>query len=462
MNDDMEAFAEEENEKDELATATSGPLPYEPLQKFISALRDSLRGDKKDNNFFRFILDKHPNATIEKSKAYLPKLGVIGLLAIQRVIDKHYTINETWQDAWEDVEPASEIEITTGFEEQVTCFEHGIIELTNKKTGHRSTLFINTETNGPYYKIYSAAGNGEAQKFLKRVEASVKKNNLYKNKTFTVEKNYNVGMIPKFLKGSKVNGEDVIIPQKIADVLQANVIDIFERSQDYKDAKIPLKRGVLLEGPPGNGKSTIVKYVETRLAGKVTVIYVTDGAIGGASDIAEIYKLAREYSPSIVVLEDIDTIGLTRERGSNSFTSELLGQLDGLEALEGVVTIATTNHADLIDDALKNRPSRFDRRLQIPLPDETLRAAMWKKFLAEKDVTSEDVNIAALAKETKDFSGAMIKEVVITAKMLVVQDRLDGVTQSTLVKAIKIIRETFYDSKISSKNQEAFGFRSKA
>jgi SpoVK/Ycf46/Vps4 family AAA+-type ATPase len=430
------------------------------IQEFISALREELRGDEKDNNLFRFITEKNDDGkSIEKSKSYLAKLGIVTLVALKRVVDKYYTVNETWQEVWEDFEPASEIEITTDYEKYLTCFEHGVIELTNKKTGNRLTLYINTETSPSYYKIYSIEGNKECKLFIKRVNKSIKENNLYKNKTFSLEKSYSVGLIPKFLKSSTTTKGDIIISSEVADVLQANVIDIFEREEEYRAAKIPLKRGVILEGPPGNGKTTIIKYIETHLAGKVTIIYVTDGAIGGPADISEIYNLARNFSPSIVVLEDIDTIGLTRERGSNSFTSELLGQLDGLEALEGVVTIATTNHADLIDDALKNRPSRFDRRLKIPMPNEDARMKMLTRFLKEKDICLTEEEINTLSKNaTKDFSGAMLKEAVITSKMLMIQNKLKIITQNTLIQAFDVIRKTFYDSKVSNLNVNV-GFR---
>ncbi len=205
----------------------------------------------------------------------------------------------------------------------------------------------------------------------------------------------------------------------------------------------------MLEGPPGCGKSSIIKYIESKLAGKVTIIYVTDGIISGPNDIAEIYQLARNYAPTIVVLEDIDTIGLTRERSSNSFTSELLGQLDGLEALEGVVTIATTNYPDLIDDALKNRPSRFDRRIQIGIPDEHMRKRMLEAFLAERDIHLTNIDIEELVNKTVRFSGAMLKELVITAKMMQIQQNLEIINTNTIKEAISILKKTFNDSDIN-------------
>lgn len=443
-------------EKEDFAQGNELLSPY-VINTYVQAFRDLLKGEEKSNNLFRFILAENKNAPIEKAKIYFPDIAVVGCIAVQDVIDAGYEIGETYQDAWDDIEPASEIDATIGYKQEVTCFENGIIELINNETKKRLNVYVNAEVQKPFVKAYCVEGSGEANVFIKKVQERIKQYDIYKNKTFTLKRSAYVGMIPQFLKPTTVMPK-VIITEEVEKILQSNIIDIFEKQDLYKNCKIPLKRGILLEGEPGCGKSSIVKHIEFILAGQVTFIYVTDGAIRGASDIADIYSMARQYAPTIVVLEDIDTIGLTRERGSNNFTSELLGQLDGLEVLEGVVTIATTNYPDAIDDALKNRPSRFDRRIKIGLPDDKIRERMFKEFLLEKDISIENLDINKLSQKTKEFSGAMLKEVIITAKMMQIQDEIEVVTDAVLLKAIDVIRTNFYDSKISN-SQQKLGLR---
>lgn len=439
------------------------PISNDSINKFVASLRESLRGDKRENNCFRFVLENQPkDIEIEKSKGYIKSPnGSVTLLAIMQVIEKDYKVYETWEDTYEDIEPASELEISIDYENKRIVYEHGYIELENVTTHNRLTLFINTETGGrPYYKIYAIDGTGEAKLFLERINAQMNEANLYHLKTFTLQNEYPIGLLPKFIKPQEITVDDIILPRDIADEIQANVIDVFLRKEEYEKHKIPTKRGVLLEGPPGNGKTLCIKYINNVLNGKVTFIYITDGAIRNAADITEIFDLAREYQPVILVFEDIDTIGLSRDIGSSNFTSELLAQLDGLESLQNFVILASTNHAELIDDALKNRPNRFDRRIKIDFPKAAVRERMLKNFLAEKDVvlSNEEIKQLSMDNATKDFSGAALKESIITAKMYALDEKIDT-TYAHIVRALSFIKAQYRDNSFTSKSTNEIGFR---
>jgi SpoVK/Ycf46/Vps4 family AAA+-type ATPase len=448
---------------DKIPVKSKTPVSHDAIAKFVDALRETLRDDKRESNCFRFLLENQPLDTqVEKAKGYLGKpTGVVTLLAIMQVIRKWYTLHETWESSWDDMEHATELEISVAFEQYDSVFENGYIELTNKKTNNRLMLHINTETQSPYYKVYSIEGSGESAQLVKRIKKQEKDNNLYKNKSFTLESVYGVGLLPKFIKTPKVNAEQVIIKDEIAEIIQSNVLDVFLKKKEYEENQIPTKRGILLEGAPGNGKSSLVKYINSTLEGKVTFIYVTDGVIRSATDITEIFALARAYQPCVLVFEDIDTIGLSRSMpsGGNNFTSELLAQLDGLESLENFVIIATTNHAELIDNALKNRPARFDRRIRIELPNAELRKAMFKSFLKEKRVklTEEEINDLS-GKITNKFSGALIKEAIITAKMYALKNK-ETTSYEHIKQSIKFIKEQYFDNDEISSSIESVGFR---
>jgi ATP-dependent 26S proteasome regulatory subunit len=133
-----------------------------------------------------------------------------------------------------------------------------------------------------------------------------------------------------------------------------------------------------------------------------------------------------------------------------------------LEALDNFVIMATTNHAELIDDALKNRPSRFDRRIIIDLPDEKLREKMFVNFLKEKRVSLTQIQIHELSSKsfTHGFSGAAIKEAIITAKMYALEDKQTPMFEH-IKSAITFIRAQYYDNEKISSKTDSVGFRNR-
>ncbi len=222
---------------------------------------------------------------------------------------------------------------------------------------------------------------------------------------------------------------------KFSDV--AGVDEAVEEMQEVKDflanpekyqsigAKIP--RGCLLVGPPGTGKTLLARAV----AGEAGVPFFSISGsdfvemfVGvGASRVRDLFKDAKEASPSIIFIDEIDAVG--RQRGTGlggghdereQTLNQLLVEMDGFEASESVVLIAATNRADVLDPALL-RPGRFDRQIVVDTPDVKGREKILAVHSADKPIAS-DVDLAAIAKITPGFTGADLANLMNEAALL--------------------------------------------
>ena len=205
--------------------------------------------------------------------------------------------------------------------------------------------------------------------------------------------------------------------------------DVFEQ-MDVQAAK-----GVLLYGPPGTGKTLLAKAIANEADSNFISIkgpellnkYVGESEKG----IREVFSKARENAPTVVFFDEIDAIA--GERGSQvgdsgvgeRMVSQLLTELDGLEELEDVVVIATSNRPDLIDSALL-RPGRLDRHIHVPVPDETARRKIFEVHTQEKPL-AEDVDLDALARKTEGYVGADIEAVAREASMAATREFITSV-----------------------------------
>lgn len=231
--------------------------------------------------------------------------------------------------------------------------------------------------------------------------------------------------------------------------LREAVEDPLLRPELYKKVGIEPPKGVLLVGPPGTGKTLMAKAVANatqatfiRLVGSELVQkYIGEGA----RLVRELFELAKEKAPSIVFIDELDSVGAKRLDVSTSGDREvqrtlmqLLAELDGFTPMSNVKIIGATNRPDILDDALL-RPGRFDRIVEIGLPDESGRAEIFKIHLAHMNVDG-DVNTVKLSELTDGASGAEIKSICTEAGMLAIRDNRDTVTMDDFLKAkIKVL-----------------------
>lgn len=161
--------------------------------------------------------------------------------------------------------------------------------------------------------------------------------------------------------------------------------------------------------------------------------------------VRELFSLAKDKSPAIIFLDEIDAIGAKRLDGSTSGDREvqrtlmqLLAELDGFDALEDVKIIAATNRPDILDDALL-RPGRFDRIITIPLPDEKARKAILELHIS--NMSTKRVKLQKIVEKTEGYSGAELKATCVEAGMIAIRDKRSSVTNDDLMLAVARLNE---------------------
>src|SRR5262245_1701838 len=206
--------------------------------------------------------------------------------------------------------------------------------------------------------------------------------------------------------------DNLVLAEALKNELRRDFSQFFASREVYERYQIPWKRGAVLIGPPGNGKTHTIKALINEL-GK-PCIYVRSFKADCGTDqenMAEVFKQARLSAPCIVVLEDLDAMIDDTNRAF------LLNELDGFGSNAGVAVIATTNHPDKLDAAILDRPSRFDRKYHFALPQEVERESYvvgWNRELqTEMKLTSSGIEQVVGASE--GFSFAYLKELLLSA-----------------------------------------------
>jgi cell division protease FtsH len=242
----------------------------------------------------------------------------------------------------------------------------------------------------------------------------------------------------------KVTFADVASNEEAKEDLQ-EIVDYLRSPERYRKVGARIPHGVLLSGPPGTGKTLMARAV----AGEAKVPFFSVAAtefvemfVGvGAARIRDLFERAKKVAPSIIFVDEIDSIG--RQRSSNlsiggndereQTLNQLLVEMDGFEANESVIVIAATNRPDILDAALL-RPGRFDRRVEVALPDRNGRLAILKLH-ASKVAMGPEIDLEGLARRTPGFSGADLANVINEAALGAARDGRDKVTQRDLEAA---------------------------
>jgi len=324
-----------------------------------------------------------------------------------------------------------------------TIYKKAYIFMENKKTKERIALFTNPNYDGSMQN-YSVFSLKKPKDFWEGWLSYSKKNNFYKSKK--------INPFCSFLElNKKTNWDSIIIEPKIKKVIKRNINNLYMNREVLAKNKISIKRGIILCGVPGTGKTMLCKVLANEM--DMTIIYVLPSDIRRISDVSRICEMAKDLSPTLLILEDIDYIAEDREFGDtgDNLCIELMNRMDGLqEEFKNVITIATTNMIDKVEKAIKNRPGRFDKVIEIDVPAINERKKMIEVFTKNFKL-HKDVNIKKIVKDTDGLPGAFIFHISEYAAILAIEDG------SMNKKDIAIVKQEHFEEAISESKDKDFG-----
>lgn len=244
----------------------------------------------------------------------------------------------------------------------------------------------------------------------------------------------------------------------------AEVVEFLKAPEKYNKLGARIPKGVLLVGPPGTGKTLLARAV----AGEAGVPFFSISGsdfvemfVGvGASRVRDLFDQAKKNSPCIIFIDEIDTVGRQRGAGLGGGNDEreqtlnqLLVEMDGFGANEGVILIAATNRPDVLDPALM-RPGRFDRQVVVSYPDVNGREAILRVH-ARKKPLAPDVNLKTIAKTTAGFTGADLENLLNEAALLAARKDKKAITMDEIKEAtVKVVVGAEKKSKVMSEKEK--------
>lgn len=275
---------------------------------------------------------------------------------------------------------------------------------------------------------------------------------------------------PRIVNGMKTRFDNVIGLENQLDELN-DVVSFLKEPEAYRKMNATIPKGILLYGPSGTGKTLIARAI----AGEAGVSFIYASAsqlqsmyVGGSErNIRKLFEVAKKRAPSIIFLDEIDSIATQRySENSSKYAASILNQLltciDGFEESSGVIVIAATNCKEVLDNAILRR-GRFDRHIYIPLPDKNARVKLFKYYLQDKncdwnyedsEYANSDVPYEEIASMTTGFSGSDIKTLVNEAAIHAVRKGHDAISMDDVYEAYRKITVGVKNGRMENSEEE--------
>ena len=273
---------------------------------------------------------------------------------------------------------------------------------------------------------------GAAEQLLEELRERMRERNVFRGQMISLESTMWGEVQVVFHERPQLRREDVVMPERLLADIERNTLEIGRRADALRAAGRHLKRGLLLHGPPGTGKTHTVKWLAGELS-HATVVVLAGGSLGVAGPV---FRLARELAPSLVVLEDVDLVAEERTmlHGAGPVLFELLNELDGMAEDADVAVVLTTNRPDLLEPALAARPGRVDLAVEMPLPDDGSRRRLLELYARGLQLELRDPDV--IVKRTEGVTASFFRELMRQAALEAAADGCECVRDGHAAAAL--------------------------
>lgn len=313
-------------------------------------------------------------------------------------------------------------QLSVALGQQMTLPVYGTFFVENAGTGAKLIVNLDLCHESPACVITVMAcpgGQSDVEAFFADVQTSLAAHDIYYRQCLLFER----GRLD-FVGVTPTSWSDVVLKEDVKDQIRKNTVEILANMGKLDSLGLCPSQNMILISPPGMAKTTIFRAISCEADGgesAMTRIWCTGKSIESPQHVTMLFEAARSLAPCLVFIEDMDLFG--RERGSFGYDGHVLNEflacLDGMNQNKGVVVMASTNDIASMDEALVDRPGRFDMKVEMPLPDAQDRSTMLRSFLmgysAKLDRTSTPESWKILVDMTDGLTGAYVKSLVKAA-----------------------------------------------
>jgi AAA+ superfamily predicted ATPase len=415
---------------------------------FLRSLRDHFGTDPKNlpTVIEEFAKSDHPNLHLALT-ALLGREGwrsdLRGFIAANDHIGVKFSNLLNAQHGWEAKEgPVEYINIALHDDRVLACVQAGLYFI------HHDDEPLALLVRGPRDWGMNAGIGVEvmalqpqsAENFLSELRTTMRAKNVYRSHIVSLTMDNRRSLVVRFHRLPQIARADIILPQGVLERVVRQTITFSKQREKLKAAGRHIKRGMLLYGAPGTGKTLTAMYLANQMPER-TVILLTGGGIGL---LEQSCQMARLLQPATAILEDVDLVAEERthqETGCNALLFALLNQMDGLADDADILFLLTTNRPDILEPALASRPGRIDQAIEIPLPDRACRQRLFDLY--GQGLTLRLERLPQLIDQTEGVSGAFIRELMRKAALFAADESDEMVVEDRHIE--EALRELVFD-----------------
>ena len=331
-------------------------------------------------------------------------------------------------------------DIETGYDRKESCLISG--QMLVERGDEKVLVTVDLRKIPVNYVQVEVAKSQEVivRQLIRALENSFSKQNFYFGQAITL-----AGDGVRFIKSGYRMWDSIILDPELKETIRRHTVEFLRHADRWTQHGIPVKRGIILAGKPGTGKTVICKALMSEAKG-ITCLLANAYSAERDEYFANLYSIAQDLAPCIVFIEDLDLVGQERIWGGYHGTPQLialLAEMDGITEKDRIVTVATTNNADTLDEALSKRPGRFERVINILPPSANLRALQIETLMSKIPLSNDLKDY--LVRRTEGFSPAQVQETVfglVINNEEEVQGNTEALTQADVDRSIMEVKHS--------------------